>query len=236
MLLEIEGLVGGYGAVRILHGVSLAVGRATVTALVGANGAGKTTLMRTIAGILPAAGGVIRLAGDDVTPDPAATRVERGVALVPEGRLVFPGFSVEENLRLGAIAPRARVGWRERMEEMYALFPRLRERARQRAGTLSGGEQQMLAIARGLMSRPQLVLLDEPTLGLAPAMVRVVFDTIVRLRALGVTVLIAEQDVHRALECADDAYVIEHGRIAASGRAAELATDARVRRAYFGMR
>jgi len=235
MLLEADDIVGGYGPVRILHGVSLAAGRGTVTALVGANGAGKTTLMRTLAGLLPAAGGSIRFSGAEVTPDSAAARVERGIVLVPEGRLVFPTLSVEENLRLGAIAARARAAWRARRDEMYALFPRLRERARQAAGSLSGGEQQMLAIARGLMSRPELVLLDEPTLGLAPAMVRVVFDTIERLRALGLTVLLAEQDVERALAAADAAYVIEHGRIAVAGRGAELAADPRVRRAYFGL-
>ncbi|MCZ7562708.1 MAG: ABC transporter ATP-binding protein [Burkholderiales bacterium] len=235
MLLEVEDLAGGYGAARVLHGVTLAAARGAVTALLGANGAGKTTLMRTLAGLLPAAGGAIRFAGAEVTALPAAARVERGIALVPEGRLVFPALSVAENLRLGAIAPRARAGWRTRADEMYALFPRLRERARQPAGALSGGEQQMLAIARGLMSRPDLVLLDEPTLGLAPAMVRVVFDTIERMRALGLAVLLAEQDVRRALQAADAAYVIEHGRVIAAGRGADLAADARVRRAYFGV-
>jgi len=233
-LLEVRELTGGYGDMRILHGISLSIERGKATALVGANGAGKTTLMRTIAGLLPASGGVIRFNQRDIGATSAAARVQAGIALVPEGRLVFPTFSVEENLRLGAIAPRARPGWRARKEEMFGIFPRLAERSRQSAGSLSGGEQQMLAIARGLMARPEVLLLDEPTLGLAPVMVHAIFRTLERLRQAGLTLLIAEQDVRRTLEFADVACVIENGRIGAHGSAATLREDARVRDAFLG--
>ena len=235
MLLELHGVTGGYADIRILHGITLSVERGTITALVGPNGAGKTTLMRTVAGLLPVADGTLRFAGLDATAQPAAARVNQGIVLVPEGRLVFATFSVEENLRLGAISPRAREGASERLREMYELFPHLRERSRQSAGSLSGGEQQMLAIARGLMSRPDLILLDEPTLGLAPAMVRLVFDTLIRLRESGLTTLLAEQDVKRALEISETAYVIENGRVTGAGRGRELLADPRLQAAYFGM-
>jgi len=235
MLLEVDRVTGGYGDIRILHGTSLSVERGTITALVGPNGAGKTTLLRTVAGLLPVAAGALRFAGIDVTAQPAASRVNQGIVLVPEGRLVFATFSVEENLRLGAVAPRARAGAAERLEAMYALFPRLRERSRQAAGSLSGGEQQMLAIARGLMARPELILLDEPTLGLSPAMAGLVFDTLARLRESGVTILLAEQDVKRALEISETAYVIENGRVTGAGRGRELLADPRLQAAYFGM-
>ena len=233
-LLELRELTGGYGDMRILHGISLSIERGKATALVGANGAGKTTLMRTIAGLLPASGGVIRFNQRDIGATSAAARVQAGIALVPEGRLVFPTFSVEENLRLGAIAPRARPGWRARKEEMFGIFPRLAERSRQSAGSLSGGEQQMLAIARGLMALPEVLLLDEPTLGLAPVMVHAIFRTLERLRQAGLTLLIAEQDVRRTLEFADVACVIENGRIGAHGSAATLREDERVRDAFLG--
>ena len=233
-LLELRELTGGYGDMRILHGVSLSIERGKATALVGANGAGKTTLMRTIAGLLPASGGAMRFNQNDIARTSAAARVQSGIALVPEGRLVFPTFSVEENLRLGAIAPRARPGWRARKEEMFRIFPRLEERSRQSAGSLSGGEQQMLAIARGLMAVPDLLLLDEPTLGLAPVMVQLIFETLSRLREAGLTLLIAEQDVRRTLDFADSAFVIENGRITAGGPAQALREDARVREAYLG--
>jgi branched-chain amino acid transport system ATP-binding protein len=233
-LLELRELTGGYGDMRILHGISLSIERGKATALVGANGAGKTTLMRTIAGLLPASGGMIRFNQRDIGATSAAARVQSGIALVPEGRLVFPTFSVEENLRLGAIAPRARPGWRARKEEMFGIFPRLAERSRQSAGSLSGGEQQMLAIARGLMARPDMLLLDEPTLGLAPVMVHAIFNTLERLREAGLTLLIAEQDVRRTLEFADVACVIENGRIGAHGSAAALRDDPLVREAFLG--
>ncbi|MBI3374373.1 MAG: ABC transporter ATP-binding protein [Betaproteobacteria bacterium] len=233
-VLELRDLTGGYGDMRILHGISLSIERGKATALVGANGAGKTTLMRTIAGLLPVSGGTIRFNQSEIAATSAAARVQSGIALVPEGRLVFPTFSVEENLRLGAIAPRARPGWRARKEEMFGIFPRLAERSQQSAGSLSGGEQQMLAIARGLMALPDLLLLDEPTLGLAPVMVQLIFETLARLREAGLTLLIAEQDVRRTLDFADSACVIENGRVAAGGSARALREDPRVRAAYLG--
>lgn len=235
MLLELRGIESGYGNVRVLHGVDLAVVRGSVSALVGANGAGKTTLMRTVAGLQPVVSGTLRLDGRDIGGDSASARVEAGIALVPEGRMLFPTFSVEENLRLGAISPRARSGAAERLESLYELFPRLRERHRQSAASLSGGEQQMLALARGLMARPDLLLLDEPTLGLAPIMSKQIFVIIERLRQDGLTILIAEQNVQRALELADVAYVVENGRVTLSGRGAEMLDDPRVRSAYLGV-
>ena len=235
MLLELRGIESGYGNVRVLHGVDLAVARGSVSALVGANGAGKTTLMRTVAGLQPVVSGTLRLDGRDIGGDSASARVEAGIALVPEGRMLFPTFSVEENLRLGAISPRARCGAAERLESLYDLFPRLRERHRQSAASLSGGEQQMLALARGLMARPDLLLLDEPTLGLAPIMSKQIFAIIERLRQNGLTILIAEQNVQRVLELADVAYVVENGRVTLSGRGAEMLDDPRVRAAYLGV-
>ena len=233
-MLVVSDLKAGYGKAQILHGVSLAVERGTITALLGANGAGKTTLLRTIAGLVPATSGDIELAGRTVTRQRSSERVEQGIALIPEGRLLFPTLTVAQNLRLGAVTRRARAGWSERVREMYALFPRLAERQGQAASTLSGGEQQMLAIARGLMSRPEVLLLDEPTWGLAPIMCETIFETITRLCRDGLTVLLAEQNVVRALELASRAYVVENGRIAVSGEASALLDDPRVREAYLG--
>lgn len=235
MMLQLDNVTAAYGHARILHGVTLSVARGTVTALLGANGAGKTTLMRVAAGLLPASTGVIKLHGDPITDMRSSERVERGIALIPEGRLVFPSLSVSENMRLGAVTRRARKAQGERMQQMYALFPRLAERSRQAAGTLSGGEQQMLAIARGLMSRPDILLLDEPTLGLAPAMCDLIFDTIAQLCRDGLTVLIAEQNVPRALDLATVGFVMENGRIAMFGEASALLEDPRVRTAYLGL-
>jgi branched-chain amino acid transport system ATP-binding protein len=234
-LLEITDLAGGYGATRILHGISLDVHEGGATALLGANGAGKTTLMKTLAGVLPAAGGRIRWRGDDITKTPASVRVRAGLVLVPEGRMVFPGLSVRENLRLGAVNSRARPRWRAGLERIYDLFPKLRERERQLAVTLSGGEQQMLAIGRGLMAEPTLMLLDEPTLGLAPVMALQMFELVRALAAQSVTVLLAEQDVQRTLAVVRDGYVIENGRVAMRGDAAALAGDPRIRQAYLGL-
>jgi branched-chain amino acid transport system ATP-binding protein len=234
-MLEISNLEAGYGHVRILHGVSLDAPKGRITALLGANGAGKTTLMRSIAGLLPPTAGSIVVAGTDITRFSANERVERGIALVPEGRLVFPGLTVAENLRLGGITRRGRSGLSERLEEMYALFPRLAERSRQVAGTLSGGEQQMLAIARGLMSRPELLLLDEPTLGLAPAMCSIIYRTVADLAARGFTILMAEQNVPQALALAATGHVMENGRIVLSNAADALSQDPRVRSAYMGI-
>ena len=234
-MLEVDGLEAGYGSIRILHGITMTVARGSVTALLGANGAGKTTLMRTIAGLLTPFAGRVGLAGSDITRLPSNERVERGIALVPEGRLLFPGLTVAQNLQLGSITRRGRQRRTERTAEMYALFPRLKERSYQRAGTLSGGEQQMLAIARALMSRPELLLLDEPTLGLAPAMCVTIYRTIADLTKRGLTILMAEQNVPQALELASTGHVIENGRIVLSGPAAELSQDERVRTAYMGI-
>jgi len=234
-LLELDGVVAGYGSVRILHGVSLSVAEGSVTALVGANGAGKTTLLRSIAGSILASAGAIRFDGSDITRLAPSRRVEAGLALVPEGRLIFPWLTVEENMRVGAIARRARAGQAARLDEIYGLFPRLAERRRQYGGTLSGGEQQMLALGRCLMSRPRLLLLDEPTLGLAPIMAKLIFETVARLRQSRITILLAEQDVARTLALADRAYVIENGRIVLDGSGEALLADPRVKSAYLGL-
>lgn len=231
---EIANVSGGYGAAKIVHDVSFAAEPASVTVLIGGNGAGKTTIMRIIAGLLSSDAGDIRLDGESVRGMKSSERVERGLVLVPEGRLVFPQMSVDENLRLGAYAPRARASSRATMERVFAMFPRLAERRQQLAGTLSGGEQQMLAIGRGLMALPRIMLLDEPTLGLAPLAAGHVFETVSRLKSDGLTILMAEQDVARSLAMADQAYVVEHGRIVLSGDGASLANDPRVREAYIG--
>ena len=230
---EIANVSGGYGAAKIVHDVSFTAEPASVTVLIGGNGAGKTTIMRLIAGLLSADAGDIRLDGESVGAMKSSERVERGLVLVPEGRLVFPQMSVQENLWLGAYAPRARASSRATMERVFAMFPRLAERRQQLAGTLSGGEQQMLAIGRGLMALPRIMLLDEPTLGLAPLAATLVFETVSRLKSDGLTILMAEQDVARSLAMADRAYVVEHGRIVLSGDAS-LADDPRVREAYIG--
>jgi branched-chain amino acid transport system ATP-binding protein len=234
-LLEADGIVAGYGKIEIVHGLGFAAAEGEVTALVGANGAGKTTLMRALAGVLPLAGGSLHFAGRDIAGERAHARVEAGIVLVPEGRLIFPYMSVAENLRIGAINPRARRETARTADEVYALFPRLAERRHQLGGTLSGGEQQMLALGRGLMAKPRLLLLDEPTLGLAPIMAKLIFATIERLRESGLTIVIAEQDVGQTLAIADRAYVIENGRLALSGAGAALLDDPRVKAAYLGL-
>ena len=234
-LLELHQVVSGYGEVRVLHGVSLTVAAGSITALVGSNGAGKTTLMRVISGLLPLASGRIAFDGQDIGAAATHRRIGLGLALVPEGRLIFPDFTVEENLKVGAIAPHARPERDRRIEEMFDLFPRLRERSRQAGGTLSGGEQQMLALARGMMAGPRLLLLDEPSLGLAPIVVEQLFDVIPRIRDTGVTVFIVEQDVRSSLELADTAYVMENGHIVRTGPAAGLLDDPSIKEAYLGL-
>jgi len=221
--------------VTVLRGVSLAAPEGSITALVGANGAGKSTLMRVLAGLLDPSEGRLAFAGEDITALPAHRRVGRGLVLVPEGRLVFPHLSVAENLRLGAWAPHARSHASDTVLQVETLFPRLAERRAQHAGSLSGGEQQMLALGRGLMARPRLLLLDEPTLGLAPQMARAIFDTVTRLRDAGLTILIAEQDVRTTLAIADHAWVLENGRIKKQGAAASLRDDPEIRAAYLGL-
>lgn len=235
MLLDVRNLHAGYGEVAVLRDVSFAVTDGAITALIGSNGSGKTTMMRAVAGLLPARSGRIDFAGRDLTHARPSERVEAGLALVPEGRLVFPEFTVEDTLRVGAYCTRARAGMAERKAQMYALFPRLYERRRSPAGALSGGEQQMLAIARGLMSAPSLLLLDEPSLGLAPVVVAQLFEAIVAIAKSGVAVCLVEQDVNLSLEIADYAYVLENGSIVLRGPARELIQSDQVRTSYLGL-
>ena len=234
-LLSIRDLRAGYGKLEILHGVSFTVEEGSITVLLGANGAGKTTLMRAIAGLIPVRDGVLSYCGEDLAPMPAHERVERGVTLSPEGRMVFASLSVLQNLRLGAISKRARAGAESRLADVLRRFPRLAERGGQSAGSLSGGEQQMLALGRALMAAPRLLLLDEPSLGLAPIMVKQIFAAIRELRSEGYSVLLAEQNAPLALEFADQGCVIENGALRLSGRGADLAASEELRKSYFGL-
>ena len=233
-LLEVRSLAAAYGDVQALWDVQLSVAAGSVATLLGSNGAGKTTTLRVISGLLPALEGEVRFAGERIDGSPPHRIVERGVIQVPEGRHLWPNMSVEDNLLLGAYSSRSRPARMKTLAEVYALFPRLAERKGQLAGTLSGGEQQMAAIGRGLMGKPQVLMLDEPSLGLAPILVDEVFRVIREIVAQGVTVLIVEQNVHLALEAATTATVLENGRIAMSGSAAEIANDPKVRSAYLG--
>ena len=236
-VLEVEGLETGYGEAQVLFGVSLRVEEGSITVLLGANGAGKTTTLKTVMGLLPAWRGSVRFRGRDITGLGAHERVALGMSLVPEGRRLWPQLTVEEHLLLaGSATERARRRMRENLEMVYALFPRLRERRRQRAGTMSGGEQQMLAIARALMSSPELLMLDEPSLGLAPKLVIEVLEAVRRLRdEYGLTVLLVEQNVHMALKVADYGYVMEQGRIVVEGEPGRLVESPELRRAYLGL-
>jgi branched-chain amino acid transport system ATP-binding protein len=234
-MLELDRLDAGYGGFQALFGVSMRVNAGEVVAVIGANGAGKTTLLRVISGLLrPTAGGMV-MEGHDLVHMPAHRIIEAGVAHVPESRRLFPRLSVRDNLRMGAFIPAARAKFDERLDYVYTLFPRLKEREGQLAGTLSGGEQQMCAIARALMSGPKLVLLDEPSMGLAPVIVAQVFDLVRRIRGEGYTVLIVEQNVRQVLKVADRAYLLEVGRIKTAGTAAELAASDDIRNAYMGL-
>jgi len=232
--IAVHGLHAGYSEIKVLQGVDLTAGEGKITAVIGANGAGKTTLMQVLAGLIMPTAGRITLSGGDIHTHPPHRRVAEGVVLVPEGRKIFPDMSVRENLILGAATPHARPYRDQTMERVCALFPRLGERMGQAGGTLSGGEQQMLALGRGLMAQPSVLLLDEPTLGLAPAIARQIFRVVPELRAMGITVVIAEQDLHRTLRIADYAYVLENGRVATEGTGAELEQEPAVRRAYLG--
>ena len=234
-LLELDGIAAAYGHVRALWDVSLSVREGEIVTLLGANGAGKTTTMRVISGVLRPERGEVRIAGRPIQRLRAPQIVGAGVVQIPEGRHLWPRMTVTENLELGAFAPRGRAVARETIASVLSLFPRLAERRTQLAGTLSGGEQQMLAIGRGLMSRPRLLMLDEPSLGLAPLLVHEVFETIRRIREDGVTVLLVEQNVQQALEIASRGYVLETGRIVRSGTSAELREDPEIRRAYLGI-
>jgi branched-chain amino acid transport system ATP-binding protein len=233
-LLQIQDVAVYYGGIQALKGVSLHLDVGELLAIVGANGAGKTTLLRTVSGVLRARSGSIRFDGHDVTRLPPHAIVGLGIAHSPEGRQLFGGLNVVENLRLGAVQRSDRAAVEHDFEYVFELFPILRERRQQRAGTLSGGEQQMLAIGRALMARPRLLLLDEPSLGLAPLLVERIFDVIARLKSERVTLLLVEQNARMALEVADRAYVMETGRIKLTGSAAELAANPDVERAYLG--
>ena len=234
MLLEVEDLNTYYGAVHALKGVSLHAEAGEIVTLIGANGAGKSTLLRSISGLVPARSGRIRYQGHDLTRIPAHDIVGLGVSQAPEGRMVFANLSVEDNLEMGAYRRRDRAGIAGDRESVFRLFPRLRERRRQSAGTLSGGEQQMLAIGRALMSGPRLLLLDEPSLGLAPLLVREIFRTIREINERGVTVLLVEQNAHMALSIAGGGYVLETGRVVLEDRADRLLQDEQVKKAYLG--
>jgi len=234
-LLEVEGLETGYGEVQVLWGLSLKAARGKLTAIVGANGAGKTTTLRAIAGAIRTWRGRVTFDGEDVTRLPAHAKAARGFALVPEGRQLFSSMSVAENLELGAFSVRASRKYVERLDQVIALFPRLGERRRQIAGTMSGGEQQMLAIARGLMSDPDILIIDEMSLGLAPLLVYQLFTTLKKLKEAGLTILLIEQNVHLALAVSDYAYVIAEGRLFTEGVPAQLTAMPEIRRAYLGL-
>ena len=234
-MLSVENLDVFYGDAQALDGVSLEVAEGAIVAIVGANGAGKTSLIRTIAGMHRPVRGRIMLRGADIAGLPSHRVCNLGIGQVAEGRQVFPSLSVAENLEMGAMLPRARASQEQNLERMLAMFPRLSERYGQAAGTLSGGEQQMLAIARCLMGEPQLVMFDEPSLGLAPTVVQQVLATIRDLNREGLTCVLVEQNVAVSLKLASRAYVLENGRVTLSGTGAELLADDRVRRAYLGM-
>jgi branched-chain amino acid transport system ATP-binding protein len=233
-LLEVTGLRVAYGGINAVKGIDLSVQRGELVTLIGANGAGKTTTLKALAGLLHPAGGSLRYENEDVTGMPAHLLVRRGLALVPEGRGVFPRLTIEENLAMGAYTRDDAAGVRTDYDRAYGLFPRLAERRTQLAGTLSGGEQQMLAIARALMSRPRLLLLDEPSMGLAPIMVQRIFETIRQVASEGVTLLLVEQNAKVALEISHRGYVMESGRIVLAGEARALLVNEQVRHAYLG--
>ena len=234
-MLSLAAVSAGYGSFKALFGVSLEVSRGEAVGVIGPNGAGKTTLMRAISGLIPLSEGAMTLEGRAIAGLPAHQIVAQGIAHVPENRRLFPGLSVEENLRVGAFIPTARARFAERLEWIYNLFPRLKERRTQLAGTMSGGEQQMCAIARALMSKPKVLLMDEPSAGLAPLVVQQVFELVRRIRAEGLTVLIVEQNVQQVLEIVDRAYLLEVGAIRLEGTAAELKSNSFIRRAYMGL-
>ncbi len=234
-MLEVTGISAGYGGIQIVWDVSLTVNPGEVVALVGANGVGKTTVLKTIAGLLRPTGGSIGLAGTRIDGMPPHAIVARGLALVPEGRRVFPYMTVLENLELGAYLETRKHQVESTLKWVYDLFPILRDRWHQLAGTLSGGEQQMLVIGRALMSRPRLLMMDEPSLGLAPSVVSTVFGSIQRLGNEGITILLVEQNVRKALELARRGYVLENGRVVLSGGSASLLADQNVKKAYLGV-
>jgi len=233
-ILQLKKLEVAYGGIHAVKGIDLEVGEGELVCLIGANGAGKTTTLKGICGLLPIKAGKIFYGGADITGKPAFQLVRRGLAMVPEGRGVFGALTIEENLAMGAYIRSDNEGIRSDIERVYSLFPRLKERRRQTAGTLSGGEQQMLAMGRAMMSRPKLLLLDEPSMGLAPLMVQKVFETIVTVSGEGVTILLIEQNAKLALEVSRRGYVMESGEVTLSGDAKSLLHDPKVRAAYLG--
>jgi branched-chain amino acid transport system ATP-binding protein len=234
VLLSVEHLAAGYGAVQVLWDVSLSVPRGQIVSMIGSNGAGKTTTLNSIIGVLKARSGRILFKGEDITHLPPHQRVKRHISLVPEGRQLWPRMTVQDNLRLGAFPPNLRKGADKSLQRVYDLFPRLKERRTQLAGTLSGGEQQMCAIGRGLMAEPELLMLDEPSLGLAPKLVDEIFAHVETIRKAGVTILLVAQNVSYALQMSESAYLMETGRITLSGTSKALISNPYVRDAYVG--
>jgi len=233
-LLEVKNLEVNYGLIKAIKGVSFEVNRGEVVALIGANGAGKTTIMHSINGLIPKAAGHVSLGEKDITNTPAHKLLPLGMAQVPEGRRIFQELTVLENLQMGYFIKKDKAGFKQRLEEMYSHFPILGERSNQIAGTLSGGEQQMLAMSRALMSSPELLLLDEPSMGLSPLYVNTIFDMIKQVNSLGTTVLLVEQNAKKALSIAHRAYVLEIGKIVKTGTGAELLEDKDIQKAYLG--
>lgn len=234
-MLQVSDLHVSYGSIAALHGISLHVPKGSIVTLIGANGAGKSTTLRAISGLVRAARGTVTYDGENVTNLAAHKLAARGLCHVPEGRMVFANLTVEENLRMGAYLRKDRAGIAADEEKIFALFSRLKERLKQHAGTLSGGEQQMLAIGRALMGRPRCLMLDEPSLGIAPLLTRTIFDRILEInKELGLSILLVEQNAHLALETAREAYVLETGRITLQGSAAEIQANPKVREAYLG--
>ena len=234
-MLEIKSLSVNYGAIRALHGISLAVAARSIVTLIGSNGAGKSTTLRTVSGLVKPQEGIITYAGERIDGLPAHQIVARGLAQVPEGRMVFANLTVRENLMMGAYLQRDRAAIQQELDFVYSVFPRLQERAQQISGTLSGGEQQMLAIGRALMSKPKFLMMDEPSLGIAPLLVKTIFEKIVEInRVRGITILLVEQNANLALEISSHGYVLETGRIILEAEAAALRSDPKVRSAYLG--
>ena len=233
-LLEVKDLEVNYGLIKAIKGVSFEVNEGEIIALIGANGAGKTTVMHAINGIIPKHAGSVTLAGEDITATPAHKLIYKGMAQVPEGRRIFQELTVFENLQMGYYIKNDKAEFNRKLEQMYSYFPILRERTSQIAGTLSGGEQQMLAMSRALMSSPKLLLLDEPSMGLSPLYVNTIFDMIKKVNELGTTVLLVEQNAKKALSIADRAYVLEIGKMVKTGTGADLLDDDEIKRAYLG--
>ena len=233
-LLELKDLKVAYGGIQAVKGIDLSVDQGELVCLIGANGAGKTTTLKGITGLQPIKSGKIHYAGEDITGKPSFQLVRKGLSMVPEGRGVFGALTIEENLAMGAYARDDRAAIKDDIERVFGLFPRLKERRKQTAGTLSGGEQQMLAMGRAIMSRPKLLLLDEPSMGLAPLMVQKVFETVMAISREGVTILLIEQNAKLALEVSSRGYVMESGEITLQGKAKQLLSDPKVREAYLG--